>query len=324
MNPKVSVIVPVYNVEKHIEKCARSLFEQTFDEIEYIFVDDASLDRSIDILMDVMEKYPARKAYCNIIRHENNRGQATSRNTGLSASKGEYIIYCDSDDWMEITMVEEMYRKAISDGADIVSCNFRMVWDDMSKDFKTVDWGENKVKSLKAYIEYTWTMLWNLMVKKSIYTDNGLMLIEGMRYCEDFNLSVKLLLNAKKIVHLEKVLYNYNQQNSGSVMHTLERKSMYDEIYMTMDVINYFKEKGVYDKFAKPLCWRILKGKQELVLDTDTYDEFLSIHPDSHRYIWSCPFINTKLKIMMWSLTHHMGLIARFLLVLRNTRKAIA
>lgn len=324
MNPKVSVIVPIYKVEKHIEKCARSLFEQTFDEIEYIFVDDATPDRSICILSEIMEEYPVRKEYCTIVRHEYNRGLTAARNTGLSVSKGEYIIHCDSDDWMEKTMVEEMYLKAVSDEADIVSCDFRMVWKGMSKDFRTVNWGKNKEKSLEAYIEYPWTVIWNLMVKKSIYTDNRLKSTEGMTYCEDFNLSVKLLLNAKKVIHLEKVLYNYNQQNSGSVMHTLDRKTMYDEIYMTLDVINYFKEKGVYDQYAKPLCWRILKGKQELVLNTDTYDEFLSIHPDSHRYIWPCPFINTKLKIMMWSLTHHMGLIARFMLVLRNAKKAIA
>ena len=115
MNIKVSVCIPVYGVEKYIEKCARSLFEQTMqDGIEFIFVNDCTKDRSIEILEQVLAEYPHRKEQTRIIHHEKNRGLVAARNTGLAYASGEYIIHCDSDDWVELDMYEKMYKKAIS------------------------------------------------------------------------------------------------------------------------------------------------------------------------------------------------------------------
>lgn len=97
----VSILIPVYGVEKYIERCARSLFEQTYDNLEYIFVDDCSPDNSIAILKKVLEDYPERKAQVRIIRHERNKGLSAARNTATDAAMGDYIFYLDSDD--EIT-----------------------------------------------------------------------------------------------------------------------------------------------------------------------------------------------------------------------------
>lgn len=105
--------------------------------------------------------------------------------------------------------------------------------------------------------------------------------------------------------------------NVSSIMRSLNKKKMHDEQVMYLDVINYFKLQGVYQLYEKQLCWRILKSTQELVLNTSTYNQFLNFYPDCHQYICSCPFINTKLKIMMWCLVHHLSLISRFMLVLR-------
>lgn len=98
---KVSVIIPVYNVEKYIEHCARSLMEQTLMDIEYIFVDDCTPDHSMEILQRVLTDYPERLESIRIIHHTQNSGLATVRNTGLQIAQGEYIIHCDSDDWVE-------------------------------------------------------------------------------------------------------------------------------------------------------------------------------------------------------------------------------
>ena len=95
---------------------------------------------------------------------------------------------------------------------------------------------------------------------------------------------------------------------------------MHDEQIMYLDVINYFKKNNVYEIFQEPLCWRILKSKQEWILNTQTYDKFLSLHPESHQYIWSCPYLNFKLKLMMWGVTHHFSLLSRFMLLLRHLR----
>ena len=113
---KVSVCIPVYGVEKYIERCARSLFEQTMkDDIEFIFVNDCTPDKSIEVLQKVLEEYPNRKEQVKIIHHEINRGVSAARKTALMNSHGEYIIFCDSDDWVDTNLYEVMYKKAVEE-----------------------------------------------------------------------------------------------------------------------------------------------------------------------------------------------------------------
>lgn len=286
--PKVSIIIPVYKTEVFIEKCARSLFEQTFKDIEYIFVNDATLDNSIDILEKVISEYPERKNNCTIINHDVNKGLTATRNSGLAVAMGEYVIHCDSDDWIHPSMIADMYHTAIEHQADVVSCDFQMVYKDKKVYYKTIDWTENKYSSLKKYIASGWTVLVTLLVKKMIYTQHKLSSIEGYSYCEDFNLSVKLLYHANKIVHIPCAYYYY-WQNEKSIVHNMTEKTMHDEQVMYLDAIDYFKKENVYEFLKQPLCWRILKSKQEWILNTQTYDKFLSLYPESHQYIWSCP-----------------------------------
>ena len=123
--PQVSVCIPVYGVEKYIERCARSLFEQTMtDGIEFIFVNDCTKDRSIEILECVLADYPHRISQTKIIHHEKNGGLVAARKTGLQHARGDYIAHCDSDDWVEKNMYEVMYKKAIDSDADMVYCDY--------------------------------------------------------------------------------------------------------------------------------------------------------------------------------------------------------
>ena len=109
--PLVSVLVPVYNVEPYIERCARSLFEQTYDNLEYIFCDDCSTDASIHILESVMKDYPQRLEQIRIIHHERNRGSAAARNTLIDNSNGVFLFWVDSDDWVETNAVDLLVSK---------------------------------------------------------------------------------------------------------------------------------------------------------------------------------------------------------------------
>lgn len=108
MSPEISIIVPVYNTEKYIEKCSRSLFSQTFDSIEYCFIDDCSDDNSISLVKKVLAKFPNRRAACKFIRNETNIGVASSRNVELAIAEGKYIYFCDSDDYIDETMMEKI------------------------------------------------------------------------------------------------------------------------------------------------------------------------------------------------------------------------
>ena len=116
----ISIIVPIYKVENYIERCVRSLLEQTYIGIEYIFVDDCSPDSSISILKKVIKEYPTRIDQIKIISHEKNMGLPAARNTGLKMAIGDYIFHCDSDDYVEKDMIEKMYQTAKEKDADIV------------------------------------------------------------------------------------------------------------------------------------------------------------------------------------------------------------
>lgn len=114
------MIIPVYNVGKFIERCVRSLMEQTMDNVEYIFVDDASPDNSIQILQKVIADYPNRRDNVRILTHAENKGLPAARNTGLAVATGEYIFHCDSDDFVEKDLLSTLYETARNENADIV------------------------------------------------------------------------------------------------------------------------------------------------------------------------------------------------------------
>ena len=117
---KVSILIPVYGVEKYIERCARSIFEQTYQNLDIVFVDDCTPDKSIEILRRVLDDYPERKAQTRIIRHEHNQGLAAARNTAVAAATGTFLTHVDSDDWLELDAVEELVKKQVETGVAFV------------------------------------------------------------------------------------------------------------------------------------------------------------------------------------------------------------
>jgi glycosyltransferase involved in cell wall biosynthesis len=169
INPKVSVIIPVYKAEQYIEKCARSLFEQTLDDIEFIFIDDCTPDNSIDILKCLIRDYPHRKSQVKIIHNEENKGISTTRNIGLNNSTGEYIIHCDSDDWIDDDLYEKLYLKAIEEKSDIVLCDFIREESGNLKIRKEF-LNENVEEYVKAILTTKLSpYLWNKLVSRNLY-----------------------------------------------------------------------------------------------------------------------------------------------------------
>lgn len=123
-SPKVSIIVLVYKAELYMERCARSLFEQTLEDIEYIFINDCTPDHSMEIMQKTLKQYPERAKQVQIINHPYNMGAAKSREDGIKAAVGEYIIHCDSDDWVDTDMYRLLYEEAKKKALDIVVCDF--------------------------------------------------------------------------------------------------------------------------------------------------------------------------------------------------------
>ena len=121
--PKVSVLVAFYNVEKYFERCLDSLFNQSLKEIEFIFIDDGSTDKSFNILTEKLKEYPERKTLAKIIRHETNQGITKTRSEGLNLATGKYFTICDGDDWVDHDMYETLFNLGENENADLVGCN---------------------------------------------------------------------------------------------------------------------------------------------------------------------------------------------------------
>ena len=170
--PKVSVVIPIYGVEKYIERCCRSLFEQTLDDIEFLFIDDCTPDNSIEILNNTLLRYPDRKKQIRIIKMSTNSGQAAVRRQGIFEAKGDYIIHCDSDDWVEPDMYKRMWEKALQENLDIVVCDYNRSDGYNHKIVKKAD--ESMYQDKDTYFSmlirgYVSTAIWNKLVRRDIY-----------------------------------------------------------------------------------------------------------------------------------------------------------
>lgn len=213
--PKVSIIIPVYKVEKYIEKCVRSLFGQTLDNLEYIFVDDCSPDKSIAIMQRILEEFPERKTQVKIIHHTINKGVSQSRQDGLDAATGEYIIHCDSDDWVEINMYKLLYNTAKENKADIVGCDY-------IKEFQTKheihkqDFTKLREEAVIAMLSgKLHSALWSRLIRRQFILDQKQYFTPNINLREDLLYVVPLHLATDNVISVSEPLYHYREvQNS--------------------------------------------------------------------------------------------------------------
>lgn len=266
--PKVSVIIPVYGVEKYIERCARSLFEQTLDDIEYLFIDDCTPDKSIEVLNRVLEEYPQRKNQVIIHRLEKNSGQAAVRKWGMLNATGDYTIHCDSDDWVDVTMYEKMYNKAIEEDADVVVCDFLQSdgneYRVMVSSTKSVD-----VKSMliNGLMHRYSSSLWNKMVRRTVYTESEI-IYPKYAMAEDLTLFSQILFNSKRVAYIPEPLYFYYYNNES-----ISRKEGEDQIVKRFDesignlslIYEKFSNKNIDSQIRIAFFYAILVSKERLL-----------------------------------------------------------
>jgi len=259
--PKVSVIVPVYGVEKYIERCARSLFEQTLDDIEYIFVDDCTQDRSIDILKALIEEYRLRFAEMNytvrIERMPTNSGQAAVRRHGIQLATGDYIIHCDSDDWVDRDMYRQMYEKAVEDGADMVVCDYYT--HDGDKQLAAYPGGKNsdRVSFLKDILfQNISCAVWNKMVKREQYS--YLQFYPTGNMGEDMVLIIQLAYHCKVISYVKSYLYYY-YSNPNSITRQVSSSAVITKFRQFLDnyylIETYISEKDELYALRRGMNW---------------------------------------------------------------------
>ena len=307
MCPKISVVVPVYGVEKYIERCAISLFSQTLDSIEFIFVDDCTPDGSIELLESIIERYHDRFTEYSwsvrIDRMPKNSGQAAVRKYGIEIAKGEYVIQCDSDDWVETDMFRQMYEKAKAENADIVVCDYR------------VSDGEHVIRSMKgcqtenkeAFINdllsqrYSWAV-WNKLIKRTAcYKEDFIYPKEPMG--EDLVIVSQCLLNGGKMVYLPQTLYNYfyNPESICHVKSVGQLMSIYLQFKANTDIIvDLFHRQDLEDKYSEAiflLKWYAKKGLWSMPYDKQRRKIWIDAYREINKKVLFCKDITMRDKV---------------------------
>ena len=220
---KISVIVPVYNVEKYLPRCIDSILAQTFTDFELLLIDDGSKDRSGEICDEYAEKDNRI-----LVFHKKNGGVASARQVGIKNANGIYSIHADGDDWMEPLMLERMYLTITKNDSDILISDFYV-------DFKNkVIYRKQKTKSTKNIdilcdiLEgKLFGALWHKMIRHSLYKEYNISFITGINYCEDVLVLSQLLQKNISVSFLHESYYHYDQQNNNSITRSYT-KSTFD------------------------------------------------------------------------------------------------
>lgn len=239
--PKVSIIVPVYNVEKYIEKCLNSLVKQTMEDIEIIIVNDGSKDKSINVINKFIKQYPEKIKYLE----KKNGGLSDARNYGLPYAKGEYIAFLDSDDYVEEDMYEKMYELAKKENSDMVECNF--IWEYPNKQKEDVG---QIYTNKKQMLEMVRVVAWNKLIRTNIVIENKITFPKGYRY-EDVEFTYKLVPYLNKVSFLKKTCVHYVQRENS--ISNLQNERTKEIFYVLDHVLDFYKKNNIYDEYKEEL-----------------------------------------------------------------------
>ena len=249
---KISVIVPVYNVQKYIDNCLKSLVTQTIKDIEIIIVNDGSEDNSEKIIEKYVRKYPSKIKYFE----KENGGLSSARNYGLEYATGEYIAFLDSDDYVDCKMYEEMYNLAKKENADMVECDFIWEWKYGKKVFDKRKKHKNKTDMMKR----PRVVAWNKIYKREILNKYKIRFPEGLIY-EDIEFFYKLLPYLNKISYINKYFVHYTQREDS--LSNRQTTKIEDIFKILENIFDFYKEKNLYNQYKKELkhmSRRILLG----------------------------------------------------------------
>ncbi len=240
---KLSIIVPVYGVEKYIDKCLNSLVKQSLKEIEIIVVNDGTKDNSQKIIDKYVKKYPDKiKSYI-----KENGGQGSARNYGLKKATGEYIGYVDSDDFVEKDMYKKLYNKAKENNYDIVVCGNYNVSEDYQN--KNIDAFINNYNTDLENIFFGKMAVWNKIYKRDILIKNKLEFKEKVWY-EDLAFTLKAIMNSNTFAFIDEPLYDYliregSTMNNSNVQRNLEILDAFN------DILSYIQHNKKEEYFSK-------------------------------------------------------------------------
>lgn len=229
---KISVIVAVYKAEAYLHRCVDSLLAQTFTDFEILLIDDGSPDRSGEICDEYAQKDSRIRTF-----HKPNEGVGATRQFGIDHACGEYSIHADPDDWVEPTMLEELYRKAKETDADMVICDYYVDFPHKTTYRKQEPTSLDSHQLMKDLFQRLHAALWNKLIKSTCYQTREVHFIKGINYREDLLVNMQILKQETKVAYLPRAFYHYDQIiNSGSITHNIsyEYYKVWEEVFKNL------------------------------------------------------------------------------------------
>jgi glycosyltransferase involved in cell wall biosynthesis len=324
-NCGISVIIPVFNVEKYLRRCLDSVLSQTFTNFEVIIVDDCSPDASPEIC----DVYAEKDSRINVIHNARNRGLPQARKIGLDAAYGNYILFVDSDDWVENNMLELMYNKAVSADLDIVYCGFYENTDDEQCELDT-PFLDDKIEMIKQIV--TWgkfsPAVWNKLIRHEIYKK---IVFPLYSFCEDRQISLQTIHYASKIGYIQAALYHYcynkdsicNNNNSSRILQRYVDQYKIADWSITFLENNY---SACFSIFEPELSAYINSLKMHFVLEKPIRDrsKLQELYPVSNKRIFDSTWTEALYnKMIIFFAVNNLAFIAYMLANFFNMLKNI-
>ncbi len=242
----VSILVPMYNAERYIEQCAQSLFAQSYPHCEFVFVDDASTDHTLEQLRLTADQYAHRAEQIKVVELKANGGVAAARNAALDAASGDYILFVDADDWVDRQIVEMLVIRTIETQAQICNAWCMSVCIDDERIPTPVSWVGDRYSHLKAVLEQSHIVpnhVRGMLFERNLFETYSLRFVPKVDFGEDYSLLPQLIYHAERLSTLREYLYFYRTYNNDSYMNNIGERH----------IRNYVEAAILVDKFVMSL-----------------------------------------------------------------------
>lgn len=279
---KLSIIIPFYNVSAYLERCVRSLMQQTLQEgIEFIFVDDGSSDASANILKSVLLDYPERAGQVLVLTKPLNQGVAAARLTGMLAARGEYMIHCDADDWVDPEIYAKVCNSITTEHPDIIVVPLIHEYGDYNYPELT-----QQLAIEECFFHKRWWGLCSHALRRSLIEKYQLYPEAGMDMWEDLYLLMRYFSKAKTISYIKEPLYHYDRMISDSILHrNVSRDGVQSCVRVIQLLTTYFQQNAPQYLPAILLLKRIAR---DIYLEGDSpdFESWCRCYPETWRVVW--------------------------------------
>lgn len=295
--PKVSIIIPVYNVEPFIGQCAKSLLEQTYENIEFIFINDASTDDSLAVLESTISLYPHRCV--KVISNSDNCGSSASRNIGIRCATGDFLNFCDSDDWIEPTMIAEMVECAMKKDADIVATPF---YTNTFNKQNILQFKSKKIADLNTIpIDFSHFSLCNKLTKTSLIKDAALYSLPNVNCWEDLSIISRIYALSPKVELLDKPFYHYRKYEYHSLTSSSHEHQLKDRLIYCDFLIKWFNDNYLTNQFTPFLNHLKFTAKIKMLRTSPRqFKRWKATYPESNKHIMSYNDVPLHYRILFY------------------------